>query len=95
MREQQEKPTVRLENWTYFGADERSPFWGRRHVLTGEAYGHPNWPNPISGAPITTSEIMGKRGLLVETQNMLYDLGEPSGKGMSRDELFRLLREVT
>jgi hypothetical protein len=81
------KRIVRIENWEYH--EQRI---GRKGVLTGDVYGHALL---LDGATLlATSEILGKRGMLVETQNTLYDLGKHSGQGMGRAELMATLEEV-
>jgi len=82
-----QKPVVRLEQWRYWQIE--SP-WRRRHVLSGEAFGHPS-PWIDDGGRVTTSQIIGTRGSLIETQNSLYHLGEHSGVGPGRTELYQLL----
>ncbi len=83
------KPITRIESWTYH--EHNDPQYHRDHVLSGNPYGHPRL---VDGYPITTSEILGKRGSLVETQNTLYDLGKHSGEGLGRAELMARLEEV-
>ena len=87
-----EKPTARLEQWEYH--KDPDPFYGRVNVLTGNVYGHPNYPMITPGESITTSLVVGTQGDLVETQNTLYRLGEWSGRGPDKDDLLWWLAEV-
>ena len=80
------KPRARLEQWTYHETND--PQWGRNHVLSGFVYGHHKLPD---GVPITTSIITGAHGGDVETQNTVYELGEWSTEGLSKDKLLERL----
>ncbi len=82
-----EKPEVRLDNWEYHEAPD--PYWQRTNVLSGVPVGHPRFGDDPT--PITTSEVVGKRGAAVETQNTIYKLGVWSGRGLSPEQLLKKL----
>lgn len=81
------KPTVRLEDWEYHETPD--PQYQRTHVLSGLPVDHPILRD---GGPITTSKIIGKRGIDVETQNTIYKLGVWSGQGLGPEQLLKKLQ---
>lgn len=67
---------VILKNWSVCGY-QVSPYTApeaRLWCLHGDAYGHPEFPD---GDSITTSPIKNSIKNLVETENTVYELGEP------------------
>lgn len=66
------KPKARLEQW----------FVGSNDNLHGKVYGHPD-PEIKDGDEVTTSRVVRfdpeTKKAWAETQNTLYELGEPAG----------------
>ena len=83
------KPEVKLDEWEYHETPD--PQYQRTHVLSGLPTGHPRL---YDHRPITTSKIIGKRGVAVETQNTIYKLGVWSGRGLGPEQLLKELKEV-
>jgi hypothetical protein len=65
--------TYKMENWSIITTNPyRAPELGGQ-MIHGSVYGHPKFPD---GSHITTSEIIGRKGELLETYSgSLYELG--------------------
>ena len=69
------KPKAKLQNWSIIAAPI-SPYTAPEMVptiLAGEIYGHPNFPD---GRKVITSQAVASKGVIVETENTIYTLGE-------------------